>query len=303
MKKVILLFVAVMISSVLWAQENVYGDATVSQVGNYNKALVDQTQASGGGWDMAYGSGTDATVQVNGDYNQTYIKQVGQKNVAGQDIHVTSFDVCAGFSAMNTGEKFGRYQSLYMGPEGSTIELACGEMIPFMTFALDLPKIYPGIYISGDENITSISQDGSHMLAGITVSGDRNRAGIYQVNGEWSKAGVSIAGNDNKAIVKQDGDEATAYVDINGDNNAVGVNQRSGLNNRAIAEVEGNGNQVFADQNGDLNISVQGVTGNNNNVLLEQVGHHNGSVQMTSGSNHNSWVYQNGSENRSIVLQ
>ena len=55
MKKVILLFVAVMFSSVLmahgngngpWGPQKGHNDASIVQLGNWNKAYVDQTDAS-----------------------------------------------------------------------------------------------------------------------------------------------------------------------------------------------------------------------------------------------------------------
>ena len=305
MKKVILLFVAVMISSVLWAQ-NQYGDATVVQDGNYNKSMVDQTGATGGGWYyQGIGSGTDASVSVTGDYNQTYIKQVGNHNVAGQDIQGVSVNPCKGFDAFNQGGTFTQRVTVYFDPCKDRIQLACCRTIPLETYRLDLPAILPGIYISGDENIASISQEGDYLLAGIQVVGDGNKAGIKQ-KGDYHVASLNIEGNDNHVIIKQlkkNTENNLAMTYVKGDGNSVGAMQETS-NNSLGQKVVGDNNMVFAKQTGgNWNYAIQDVAGDNNAVLLLQDGRHNKSVQVTSGSMHNSWVQQMGNENRSVVLQ
>lgn len=319
MKKVILLFVAVMISSVIFAQQgqgptmtpqndgsNKYGDATVVQVGDYNSSFVDQTKATGGGWYYDAGSGTDATVNVNGDYNQTFIRQVGNKNVAGSDIQNIAGDACSGFTAENVGETFGRSASVWM-TDLPDLELACCRVIPFVNFKLDLPGVMPGIYVTGDNNVASIAQHGDYSLAGIEITGDYNRAGIRQ-EGNYNVAGISIDGTENKVIIKQFSDalygglnNAIAHVD--GDGNQVGARQETSHNDLGQSVV-GNDNVVFAKQYGrNWNVAIQKVEGNDNNVLLFQDGSANRSYQETTGSMHNSWVYQEGMRNRSVVVQ
>lgn len=311
MKKLFLLLIAVCVTSGLMADGhgNQWGDASVKQIGNDNKAHIDQTEATGGGWYYNAGSGTDATIFVKGDRNQTTILQAGYKNVAGWDIKNVSVDYCEGFDANLEGKKFGRKISMTMAP----ITLACMGTLPKATYTAKM-KVRPGIYIkscpgkSSDDNVGSISQDGDYNLAGIEIHGKMNVAGIKQGVGwaEYNVAGIDVKGRDNKVMIKQYYDNNTAMTEVHGHANTVGLRQSSAdkrKGNKAFQEVHGNGNQVFAIQDGVKNKAIQKVHGRSNSVLLLQEGNRNMSVQITTGKDHNSWVEQIGNRNQSTVLQ
>jgi len=305
MKKVILLFVAVMISSVLWAQ-NQYADATVKQLGDNNKAFVDQRGAYGGGWFYDAGSGTDATIKVHGDKNNTAIQQFGEKNVAGQDIRVGG-SACDGFYASLVGAKFSESVSIKL----CKVKLACCEKVGGGSFEIDSKSLFPGIYVTGDKNKASIYQDGTKNLAGIKIVGDHNKAGVKQV-GEENMASLKIKGDHNTSLIEQQGENGgmnLAIVKLNGDHNKSTIYQR-GWNNEVAQKVKGDRNIVSASQigwydgvYGGGNLAIQKVVGNDNALLLDQQGPGNKSVQITTDNMNNSWVVQHGSNNQSLVRQ
>ena len=281
-----------------------YADATVSQIGVANKSYVDQTRAQGGGWDLYFGSGTDATIKVLGNSNQTSIVQVGKKNVAGQDIRLDWFSACSGFGASNVGHA--GVGSLTINT--CDIQLACCHVIDGGSYTLDFDQIFPGIYVTGDDNIASISQKGNYLLAGITIDGSDNKAGISQ-HGSNNVATLKIDGNDNHSVIKQHNELNAAFVQVTGNDNKTGVFQK-GYGNVVGQKVDGNNNNVYASQSGlfgssfgGLNEAIQNVDGDNNNVLLTQQGMMNSSVQETTGSQNNSWVTQKGMFNQSVVKQ
>jgi hypothetical protein len=298
-----------MIASVSFAKQNgkknqnVNGDATVVQVGSFNKSLIDQTGATGGGWYYAQGSGTDATIKVYGNGNNTAITQVGQKNVAGQDIHVNFASACMGFfDISNVGDPVGGSYTI----NTCAIDLACCQSIDAGSYKVDFKPIDAGIFVLGNDNKASISQYGDYMLAGIKIVGSDNEASITQAWGSHNGAFVNIDGDANKSIVAQYGVGNAAMVQVEGDNNTTGAHQ-TGFGNVLAQKVHGDNNTVIARQGlfgfSSYNEAIQKVCGTNNTVLLEQYGFGNKSVQETSGMNHNSVVTQMGMMNQSAVLQ
>jgi len=153
MKKVILLLVAVMIASVSFAQTYGQGngyhgkkhhrmdgnDASITQVGMWNKAYVDQTQAKK----------SLATIELQGIGNDASITQVGYGNVAGGAIHANT-NPCDGFCAYVEPSYFPAAGGVCM----SSVDLACCGRIPGGYYNFDLAPLFPGIFAAGD--ITSI---------------------------------------------------------------------------------------------------------------------------------------------------
>ena len=297
MKKVILLLVAVMISSVVLAHGNqgprhhnrVDGnDATIAQSGLWNKAYIDQTQAKK----------SLATITLWGEGNEASIKQVGYGNVAGGEIHAMT-NPCNGFCAYTD-------QSFYPGEGGicmSSVDLACCNVIPHKYYSFDLAPLVPGIFAVGEDNVATIEQDGSFLIAGIVVMGKDNEAGIRQ-RGFGNMAAIWVDGKDNHAIIKQGYNSSfnAASAKVTGKDN-VSYASQDGFRNLSVQDVSGKDNSAYVQQDGFFNVAYQKVTGRDNTVLVDQFGMGNKSVQLTGGSGNTSLVQQFGMKNQATIVQ
>ena len=300
MKKVILLLVAVMISSVVWAdgQANFRNnrhhnridgnDASVAQVGMFNKAYIDQTNAKK----------SLASIEVWGVGNDASIKQAGYGNVAGGEVHAYT-DPCSGFCAYTDQSFFPAEGGVCM----SSIDVACCGDIPHHYYSFDLAPLVPGIFATGFDNVASISQDGSFLMAGIIVEGFNNQVKIDQ-KGVGNMAAMWVGGKDNHAVIKQGRHSSFNYasVKLGGNDNETYASQE-GYGNVSAQDVSGKWNKAYVEQDGEFNVAYQKVCGHGNTVLAKQMGWDNKSVQITGGSGNTSLVSQFGMKNQATIVQ
>jgi hypothetical protein len=332
MKKVILLFAAVMFSSVLWAQyltpdqvlpNNTAGDATVSQVGDHNKAVIDQRGATGGGdvlnaHGVKIGSNTDATINIVGDHNKASITQVGTGLVAGSDI---KFDVpemsCVGFDLAPWVSGKGLIGPSHSSPEvtAESFKTVCcmefAEVTERFTGVPELMYVRPGIYITGDHNRASIVQEGTNLLAGIQINGkvgatgqEGNKALIEQW-GNDQKATIGITGVGNGAVVKQgmDEDGSQAFVAVDGNNSFAFTKQDGTGNNYAWQYIDnGDRSYLYIEQTGGHdNLAAQKIYhGDDSYAQITQDGSNNEAFQAIVGDDNMLYLYQEGHHNVSI---
>jgi hypothetical protein len=296
MKKVILLLVAVMISSVGFAKSNPHGvktgnnnDASVFQLGMFNKAHIDQTDAN---YSLAQ-------VHTYGFGNEASIKQVGFANVAGGKI-MSDLNPCSGFCAIAIPDYYpGGKSGICM----SSVDLACCDVIPHKFWKFDINPLFPGIYAAGENNTATIWQEGHFLVAGIVVMGENNTAGINQ-KGWGNMASLWVQGKDNHSIIKQGYGSMfnAASVKVKGHGNITFASQY-GFGNRIVQNVRGKANNVYSQQCGVGNVGYQKVRGHENTVLLDQAGWANKSVQFTTGHGNTSLVKQNGMMNQATIVQ
>jgi hypothetical protein len=302
MKKVILLLVAVMIASVSFAQTNGFAnghhgkkhhrmdgnDAAITQVGLWNKAYVDQTQAKK----------SLATITLYGVGNDASIKQVGYGNVAGGKIQAHT-NPCDGFCAFVEPSYFPAAGGVCM----SSVDLACCGEIPGKYYSFDLAPLFPGIFAVGENNTATISQDGAFLVAGIIVMGEDNEVGIKQ-KGLGNMAAIWVDGKDNHAVIKQGRHSAFNYASakVTGKDNVTFASQ-DGYFNVSVQDVSGKDNEAYIQQDGVGNVAYQKVCGRDNTVLANQWGWGNKSVQMTGGSGNTSLVNQFGMKNQATIVQ
>jgi hypothetical protein len=163
------------------------------------------------------GNGNNGTIDVYGDWNETYLWQAGNDNMSATMIN-------GSFNDMGVYQH-GNYNSAEINVDG----------YDNATFIVQTDKDWSfwGFYESdavGNVADIDIYNDG--------FGGNDNVAGILQV-GDWNDAYINIFGDDNLANIQQKGDVNFAVINQYSDNNIAITNQTGDCNTSTVLQNDG----------------------------------------------------------------
>lgn len=207
------------------------------------------------------GSGNEALLDVNGNYNGT-AAMVGAAGAAGaqnsSSVQIGS-DNKVGLTIANAnGNDFGFYQN-------GTGNQAVQVLITGNDNQLGVSQVGNGnklllAAISGDQNNVGLRQTGDNNTASVTIAGSGDRNGGALGFGSPAVPGTLTAG-----LLVQTGVLNTATLNVTGSDNVFGTLQDNSATNGA-------GNSIIGNVTGDLNMAAVSQVGNGNDAIFTQTG-------------------------------
>ncbi|WP_412504380.1 beta strand repeat-containing protein [Roseovarius sp. SYSU LYC5161] len=285
-------------------------EAFLDQTGADNTALINQDLGADGS--VGGGANQVATVDQDGDDNETDVLQQGDGNTAtvtqvGDDNDTNVTQQGDGNRADNLS--VGDSNTVTVSQEPETVIIPAVQipnpLFPsvgpeFLVNTPETTQLLGGddnesdVTIDGDDNTVDVTQIRDANDSNVEIEGNTNDVDVVQDDsaaGDGNTSTVVIddrfnRGDDNIVSIDQDGDNESA-VDIHGDDNIVGVTQ-TGLGNESDVDIEGDRNDVNVAQDtialGNDSV-VDVITGDDNQVDILQTGDNSSVLQILGNGN------------------
>lgn len=256
---------------------------------------------------MAYAQNNEATVDQEGDNQDSYVEQVGSTNEADVDqftdnsgtqesdiIQLGSENV-ATVNQSQTGGGNNGLNSAYIEQDGDNNEATQTQNAPGY---------------NGGQSVWGLQEGSGNTLNQSTGSGYTLSLNAEQY-GTSNTADQDASGAHNHGEVYQDGESNEAVQNLSGSNNGymgdIILIDQNGVGNYASQDFTGHGsshnNNAEVIQLGDDNEAWQLGNGRNLNATVSQDGMGNWSTQEQWGNGHSSSVTQTGDNNTADVMQ
>ena len=273
MKKILTAVVFLFITTALVAQSNT---ATVTQTGDENSGIVDQT-----------GFGNTGTITTIGDKNKDDVQKYKSWSYGGSGYMQAKGVTQDGSDNFGTIEQLGSRHQAGIGQKGNENNAEITQNDPTLNAYGQNVAFVDQL---GDLNTSIQNQQGRAANSYFRQEGNSNRAEAQQFRNQTGYATVEQVGDNNKSYQYQE------YMASYQGGNDAAVKQ-VGDNNDAKQEQHGINNNASNLQLGNWNITDLTQTGNDNSTVITQENGDYNVVNLTQSDGGDANILQDGFNN------